>query len=205
MQYNDLRTTTVDLIRHGEPVGGRRYRGQLDDPLSERGWEQMRSAVADHCPWDQIISSPLQRCRAFAEEVARRHGLAVQFDEGLKELGFGEWEGRTAAQLLEADSGSIQRFWSDPLNNRPPGAECLHDFEARVTAAWDRIVAEFRGRHVLLVGHAGLIRMILRHVLQMPLENMFRIQVPNAALTRIRIEHYPEGDLPRLVFHDGRL
>ena len=35
--------TVIDLIRHGEPVGGRRYRGHIDDPLSERGWQQMWS------------------------------------------------------------------------------------------------------------------------------------------------------------------
>jgi len=40
--------TTLDLMRHGEPVGGRRYRGQMDDPLSEKGWAQMRNAVGNH-------------------------------------------------------------------------------------------------------------------------------------------------------------
>jgi alpha-ribazole phosphatase/probable phosphoglycerate mutase len=38
--------TTLDLLRHGESVGGRKYRGQTDDPLSEKGWAQMRDVVA---------------------------------------------------------------------------------------------------------------------------------------------------------------
>ena len=62
--------TTIDLIRHGEPVGGSKYRGQTDDPLSEKGWEQMRAAVGDHRPWEAILTSPLARCRAFAEKLA---------------------------------------------------------------------------------------------------------------------------------------
>jgi alpha-ribazole phosphatase len=53
---------TLDFMRHGEPVGGRKYRGQLDDPLSEKGWEQMRAAVGEAWPWTRIVSSPLLRC-----------------------------------------------------------------------------------------------------------------------------------------------
>ncbi len=66
--------TTVDLLRHGEPEGGNKYRGALDDPLSELGWAQMRAATGDRCPWQAIVSSPLRRCAAFARELANRHG-----------------------------------------------------------------------------------------------------------------------------------
>ena len=61
------RDTWVDLLRHGEPVGGSRYRGQVDDALSEKGWQQMWQAVAGRGDWQQIITSPLQRCQAFIE------------------------------------------------------------------------------------------------------------------------------------------
>ncbi len=54
-----MRPTLVDLMRHGEPVGGVRFRGNVtDDPLSNLGWSQMWDAVGDHHPWDQLISSP---------------------------------------------------------------------------------------------------------------------------------------------------
>ena len=88
-------TTTVDMIRHGEPIGGRKYRGQIDDPLSDKGWQQMRDAVADHCPWDSIISSPLLRCAEFANELAERHKLTVTFAPEFMEIGFGSWEGNS--------------------------------------------------------------------------------------------------------------
>lgn len=56
--------TTIDLIRHGEPVGGHRYRGHaIDDPLTERGWSQMWDGVGSCNTWDHIITSPLQHCR----------------------------------------------------------------------------------------------------------------------------------------------
>ena len=61
--------TTIDLLRHGEPIGGRRYRGHIDDPLSEYGWSEMWHAVSGETPWQQIITSPLRRCREFAEAL----------------------------------------------------------------------------------------------------------------------------------------
>ncbi len=202
---NNPTVTRIDLIRHGEPVGGKRYRGQIDDPLSEKGWAQMRTAVADHHPWDAIVSSSLSRCRLFAEELAACYRLPVMNDPRFMEIGFGEWEGRTAAELLKHDPDALHRFWSDPLNNTPPGAERLADFESRVIEAWGELLKNYQGQHVLLVGHAGMIRMIIRHVLDMPLERMFRLQVALAGISRIEVVGEAENALPQLVFHGGQL
>jgi alpha-ribazole phosphatase/probable phosphoglycerate mutase len=198
-------TTTIDLIRHGEPVGGNKYRGQTDDPLSEKGWAQMRAAVGDHRPWDLIVSSPLARCAAFAAELAARHKLPLELDPRLKEIGFGAWEGRTATEIMHSDRDVLMHFWLDPVNNTPPGAEPVTAFRDRVTAAWDDLLARHHARHILVVCHAGVVRMFVRHALDMPLERLFRIQVPNAGITRIKVEHNGASVLPRLVFHAGSL
>lgn len=198
-------TTTIDLIRHGEPVGGRKYRGQIDDPLSDKGWAQMREAVGDHRPWDVIVSSTLSRCIDFAQELGQRVGIDVKAEPRLMEIGFGEWEGHTASELEQADPGQVQRFLNDPLNNRPPGAETLAEFETRVIGAWNDLLQQHAGQHVLLVGHAGIMRMIIRHVLDMPIDRIYRIQVANAAVTRIRVEGKDPNAFSRLLFHDGNL
>ncbi len=202
---SDETTTLVDLLRHGEPVGGNKYRGQNDDPLSEKGWAQMRDAVGDRRPWDVVLSSPLSRCRAFAEELAARHGLPLEFDERLMEIGFGAWEGRTAEELMRDDPDILMRFWLDPLNNTPPGAEPLARFRDRVDAAWRDMLARHRGRHVLIVCHAGVIRLCVARTLDMPLDRLFRIQVPNAGLTRVRVDTNGASEFPRLMFHAGTL
>lgn len=198
-------STTIDLIRHGEPVGGSKYRGQTDDPLSEKGWAQMRVAVGDRRPWEVVVTSPLARCRAFAEELAARLTLPLEVDARLMEIGFGEWEGRTAEELLATDSERLTRFWNDPLRYAPPSGETLITFRDRVLAAWEDILARYAGRHVLIVGHAGTIRIAVCHVLDMPLDRLFRILVPNAGITRIQVDMNGAGVLPRLVFHAGQL
>ena len=197
--------TTLDLLRHGEPVGGSRYRGQIDDPLSDKGWMQMRAAVGDAHPWNHIVSSPLSRCRDFARELATRHTLSFDLEPRLMELSFGAWEGRTAVELMRTDADILARFWRDPLHNTPPGGETLPAFQERVLDAWNDLLAQHQGQHLLLVCHAGVIRLLLSHALGMPLGHMFRIQVPNAGLSRLRIDHHPEGPLPQLIFHAGRL
>jgi alpha-ribazole phosphatase len=194
-------TTTLDLMRHGEPVGGRRYRGQIDDPLSEKGWAQMQAAVGESVPWTQIVSSPLLRCRAFAESLADQHGLPLTLDERLKEVGFGVWEGKSAAEIEQEAPGTLAQFKSDPVNARPAGAEPLTDFHARVAAGLEDVLAQHAGRHVLLVGHAGVMRMALAWALHIPLENAYRIEVASASLTRLRFD----AGRASLIFHGGNL
>ena len=197
--------TMIDLIRHGEPVGGRKYRGQLDDPLSDKGWQQMRTAVADHRPWDVIITSPLLRCREFAREIAQRHQLPLVEDARFKEIGFGCWEGKTAQELMQTQQDILTSFWQDPVNHRPEGAEPLADFQQRIIAAWQDLLNEYAGKHILVVCHAGTIRMSMQYILDMPLGHVFRINVANASITRIQIEQHEKQVFPRLIFHGGRL
>jgi len=192
-------STVLDLMRHGEPVGGRRYRGQIDDPLSELGWAQMRAAVGESVPWTRIVSSPLARCRAFAETLADAHGLPLTLDARLKEVGFGEWEGKSAAEIEQSAPGTLARFKADPVNARPAGAEALADFHARVAAGLDALLVQSPGQHVLLVGHAGVMRMALAWALHIPLEHAYRIEVASASLTRLRFD----DGRASLVFHGG--
>lgn len=179
---------TIDFMRHGEPVGGRRYRGQIDDPLSDKGWAQMRETVGDHRPWSRILSSPLLRCRAFAEELSVRHQLPLAFDDRLKEVGFGAWEGKSAAELNKEDPLQLPRFKADPVNARPAEAESLQDFFERVAASVEALLESDCEEHILVVCHAGVIRMALAHGLNIPLANAYRIDVPTAGITRLSYE-----------------
>lgn len=187
------RQTLVDLLRHGEPVGGRRYRGQIDDPLSDKGWRQMSAATAGEFPWQRIVSSPLSRCRAFAEALAAERGLPLSFDERLKEVGFGDWEGRTAEELKALDPTCVLRFKQDPVAHRPHGAEALDVFHARIGWAFEDLLAGHAGEHVLVVAHAGVMRMVIAHVLGLDPAHAYRLQIGSAAMARVRIEEEATG------------
>jgi alpha-ribazole phosphatase/probable phosphoglycerate mutase len=201
----DTPYTLVDIIRHGEPVGGRRYRGQIDDPLSEKGWRQMRAAVADHKPWDVIVSSPLSRCAAFAYELSQQRNIPLEIDERIMEIRWGDWEGSTPEQLNRNDPLTVARALRDPLNYRPAGAENIREFQQRVIVAWLEITKRHAQKHVLLVAHAGIVRAVVTYVLGTPIENMFRIHVANASITRIQIDHHSDQPFAKLLFHDGTL
>ncbi len=179
-------SVSIDLLRHGEPVGGRRYRGGQDDPLSEAGWRQMEAAVADEAPWDHVVTSPLARCREFARVLAARQGASLQEEPRFREIGFGAWEGRSAAELRREDPHCLRRFYHDPLGGRPAGAEPVTDFLERVRVAWEALLRERCGERVLVVAHAGVMRAVIAILMHAPAERLFRIHIGQAALLRIR-------------------
>ena len=179
--------TRIDLLRHGETEGGPRFRGSRDDPLTDIGLDQMRAATdGDHC-WDRVITSPLERCAGFACAFARQHSLLLTFDERIKEMHFGTWEGRTAAELMAEDPGALARFWADPDGHPPPTGEPLSRFQTRVLAAWDSIVRSYTGQKILLVTHGGGIRVLLCHVQQRPVSKLLEIEVKHGALYTLRV------------------
>jgi alpha-ribazole phosphatase len=184
----DEQHTVIELLRHGEPVGGSRYRGQIDDALSERGWKQMWQALEGRPLWQQVISSPLQRCNAFASALAERHALPLAQEPRFAEVGFGAWEGRTRAELERLEPGQVARFLADPVAHRPPGSEPIEEFLARVNTAFTEMIGRHAGQSILVVTHAGVIRAVLSLVLQIPPSAMYRIHVANAGITRLRTD-----------------
>ena len=195
-------STRLDYLRHGLPEGGSRYRGDgVDDPLSETGWAQMRATVAAvEGDWDRVISSPLRRCADFARWLAQARDLPLAIEPDLREVGFGAWEGRTRQELLDRAPEAYHAFYTDPVRNRPAGAEPLEAFGRRVAAAFERLAERHAGERLLVVAHAGVIRATLGHVLQAPPANWYRAAVDNGALSRF--EH--DGNGRRLLAHNWR-
>lgn len=195
-------TTFFDLIRHGEPAGGPMFRGSQDDPLSDTGWQQVNAAITDDDRWDLVVTSPLVRCKAFARQLAQQRQLPVYEEPQLREIGFGDWEGRTSADIMAHTPDALTRFWSDPVNHPPPGGEAITAFSKRVADAWLHWQKEAAGKRVLVVCHGGVIRMILAEVMGIPLKRSFSaITVPYACRSRIRVDESEHGVLSCLQSH----
>ncbi|MHC8367893.1 alpha-ribazole phosphatase family protein [Pseudomonas sp. ZT5P21] len=181
-------TLRLDLLRHGETELGGGLRGSLDDALTDTGWAQMRTAVVEQGPWDRLISSPLQRCARFAEELGAQLGLPVQLDKDLQELHFGAWEGQSAAALMETDAEALGLFWADPYSFTPPQGERLEDFSARVLAAVARLHVAYAGERLLLISHGGVLRLLLAQARGLPREQLLNVEVAHGALFSLSVE-----------------
>ncbi|NBB32772.1 alpha-ribazole phosphatase family protein [Pseudomonas sp. BC115LW] len=178
----------LDLLRHGETELGGGLRGSLDDALTPLGWQQMRDAVVGGGPWSRLVSSPLQRCARFAEELGAQLGLPVTLEQDLQELHFGAWEGRSAAALMETDADALGRFWSDPYGFTPPEGEPVSDFSARVLAAVQRLHQAYAGERVLLVSHGGVMRLLLARARGLLREQLLNVEVGHGGLFSLQVE-----------------
>tara|TARA_R110000824_G_scaffold222202_1_gene409599 strand:- start:17466 stop:18095 length:630 start_codon:yes stop_codon:yes gene_type:complete len=199
MRFPDAEITTIDLLRHGEPVGGRMLRGSTDHPLSETGWQQvtdavMRHAVEGHLPYDAIVTSPLMRCREFALWLGEEFDLPVQVEDDLAELHLGQWEGKTHAQVFaEEGTERMSAFWYDPTTVSPPDGETIQAFDARLAEVWQQLLISPPGKHVLVVAHLFVCNGLLRQVIEQPLSRVLAMDLPYAALSRVRHERHLLG------------
>ncbi|MFJ3466423.1 alpha-ribazole phosphatase family protein [Pseudomonas sp. NPDC090201] len=184
-------TLRLDLLRHGETELGGGLRGSLDDPLTDLGWQQMRSSVAElalESPWDRIVSSPLQRCARFAEELALKLSLPLQLEAGIQELHFGDWEGIGTAQLMETDAEGLGRFWEDPYSFTPPKGEPVLAFASRVLGVIERLQQTCDGERILLISHGGVMRLLLAQARGLPREQLLQVVVGHGGLFGLAVE-----------------
>ena len=169
----------VYLLRHGTPVGGRMYRGNLfDDPLTEEGWDQMKSSVTN-LSFDNIATSPMKRCTEFADYISKTSKIPYSIIEDFKEIGFGDWQGKTSHQIGEE---VVERFKNDPINNPVNNAENLYDFQSRVIKNYLEILDKLNPQNkLLIIAHAGVIRVIKSYILKLPIEKMFTMNIKSGS------------------------
>lgn len=160
----------------------------MDDPLSEKGWTQMREAVQGLDGWSRLLTSPLQRCRAFASELASARSLPLDVEDRFKEVGFGRWEGKSPDEVVALWPEEYEAFYRDPVHRRPEGAESLDAFFQRVSEAMDAAVSRYEEENILVVAHAGVIRAAIAHAAGAEASTMYRYKIPYAGFTRIRFD-----------------
>lgn len=183
-------TVYLELLRHGETELGGGLRGSLDDALTDTGWAQLRAAVADSTRWDRIISSPLQRCAHFAQELAAQQGIPLRLEPRLQELHFGAWEGCSTADLMQTAAAELGQFWNEPYAFTPPQGEPLSDFEARVLAAVEQVQASHAGEQVLLVTHGGVMRLLLARARGLPRNDLLQVAVGHAERFKLALDEH---------------
>ena len=171
---------TVYLIRHGEIEGEspRRFIGSTDLPLTPRGREQiaaLRSLLLPH-NIERIVCSPLSRCQESGEILAASLGAAIETEQKFSEIHLGDWEGLTVAEVKSRFPGEYEARGTNLPGYRPPGGESFMDLLNRVLPALLHLLETSTSSPTAVVAHAGVHRVLLSHILGIPLCNMFRLQ-----------------------------
>lgn len=186
--------TELVLVRHGETVwhAENRYAGSSDVELTEKGAEQGRELArwaARQGEFAAVYSSPLSRCRRTATPAAEAAGLPLHSEPRLRELHFGDGEGKTREEMREAFGERLAAFHRDPAGSPLPGGEDPAAAARRGVAALEDIAAARPDGKVLVVSHNTLIRLMLCAVLGLPLSEYRRTfpELGNTAPTILRL------------------
>lgn len=197
--------TIIDFLRHGECHGGEIFRGTTDVELTEAGWSSMLRVIEAQKQeglWEHIVTSPLQRCRLFAEQIHAEHSIPYSVEHEFREMDFGDWEGQDVNKIRQQENEKVSALFHSPENFQAPNGESMSDFGERLFTCSNKVLEEHRGKHLLFIQHGGTIRMLLTHLLGMPVSSMARFNVPYSCFSRVQIHHYENTDASYLVFHN---
>lgn len=183
--------TSVDFLRHGETAFANDLLGRSDPPFSGAGCKAVTRQLAGRT-WAAVVASPLARARETAEIATHWSAQDVEVDPDWREMDFGDWEGRSRADLAADDR--FAAFYADPEANPPPNGENASAVRARVDAALRRLAAR-RDDPVLVVAHGGTIRMALSILVGLPLERLWAVRIACATRVRVEMGTHPEHGL----------
>jgi len=182
-------------VRHGETAWNRdtRIQGHTDIDLNEHGrWQAARLGLAlREEPIAAIYSSDLKRARDTAQAVADHHGLPIHTHIGLRERGFGRFEGHTWDELALRYPTETLAWRKRMPDFAPPGGETLEQLRDRVVMAVDELARQHLGEQILLVAHGGVLDVIYRAATRLALQAPRTWQLANTGVNRLLWS--PEG------------
>jgi broad specificity phosphatase PhoE len=185
-------TLTLYLLRHGETPyslsGG--FCGDLDAELTPNGQAMATAFAAAYgtLGWQAVYASPMKRTIATAKPLCDHLGIAPQLHPGLKEIRYGEWEGKKPEDVKP--QGDTYLDWStEPAWNAPPGGETSVEIASRAMPVIADIVAQYPSGNVLVVSHKATVRIILCSLLGIDLScYRNRLDMPAGGLSAVSFE-----------------
>lgn len=188
-------------LRHGQTTwnaDGNRYAGATDVPLTELGIQQAKqgSARIRDIEFDAVFCSGMSRALETAELVLDGRDVPIVQDPRLNEMNYGTWEGKTHAEIVAEPDNHWHDWAVDPDAVRPgERGELASELVARVTGFLFDVLQP--GRTVLAVAHHTTGRLLIAHMLDMPLANYRRLQLDNASLSMF--ERSERGDIWQFI------
>ena len=184
-------STRIVAIRHGETAwnASTRIQGHTDIPLNDHGQRQAQllgQALSQADPMDAIYSSDLQRALATAQALALHTGARLVTHVGLRERAFGDFEGRSFAQI-EQEMPEQAQLWRTRVPDwiPPGGGESLLAMQQRVLHTLHELAQQHLGQHIALVAHGGVLDILYRAATQQSLQAPRSWTLGNAAINRL--------------------
>ena len=192
---SSAQATRILAIRHGETLWNvdSRIQGHLDIGLNDTGrWqaERLGMALKDE-PMAAIYASDLSRAHDTALAVSRHTGVPVRPEPGLRERSFGEFEGRTFAEIETELPEQVKRWRQRDPTFTPAGGESLLMLEARVLSVAARLAALHPGEQIALFAHGGVMDILYRAATHLELQAARTWALGNTAINRLLWS--PEG------------
>ena len=184
----------IHMVRHGESQWNSERRVQKNTEgvaLSERGRRQaeLLGLRLKGMRFDHVFCSDVQRASETAR-ISLGESYPVLFSSELREIAFGEWEGRLVSEIEEETPGAMARWFRSPSKVEIKGAEKFLDFHARIVREIDRITESTSG-DILIISHGGVICTWLTHILGMAPDDIWSFSLPNASITTVMLEFRP--------------
>jgi broad specificity phosphatase PhoE len=179
---------TIHFIRHGdtEASGDGVFCGDLDIPLAPSGVVQADVLAKAIAKWkvDAVYVSPKLRARMTAEPTCRALKLTATIDEGLREIGYGKWEGRHESEIRASEPDAYAAWTGDPGTRSPQGGESGFTIAARAMPIVWTIAEKHPKETVLVFSHKATIRIITCALLGIPIPRFReRVACPTASIT----------------------
>ena len=184
-------TTRILAIRHGETAWNvdTRIQGHLDIPLNDTGrWQAQRlaRALAARDAIHAVYSSDLQRARETAQAIAVATGTPLRTHAGLRERGFGLFEGKTYAEIEQTWPEESEHWRRRTPDWQPPqGGESLLQVRARILQTLQELAAPHAGQQIVLVAHGGVMDQLYRLATGQDLQAPRTWQLGNTAVNRL--------------------
>jgi broad specificity phosphatase PhoE len=178
------------LLRHGETIYSRSggHCGWIDPDLTTEG-EQMATAFAHtygQITWNAIYASPMKRTLATAQPICSSAGMELQVRAGLKEIHYGDWEGKTVAEVQAQYRADYSQWQAEPAWNAPTHGETGLQVANRALAVVAEITHQYPSGNVLVVSHKATIRIILCNLLGIELGRYRdRLDVPACSVSMV--------------------
>lgn len=181
--------TRLIFVRHGQTIWNDlgKYQGHTDIPLNTVGISQAQKTAQRLAREDihAIYSSDLMRAQQTAEIIGARHNLAINYFPDLREINFGQWEGKIYQEIVKEYPQLLKQWIEDPEKLKIPEGETFGELRERAFKAINSILENHDQETVLIVTHGGTIVTILCKVLGMDLKNMWQIKQSNSAISII--------------------